>query len=282
MTDLGPYSRVYWTVLDDKKFDAIRADMRHFGSWTLMLVLADMAYPAPTFIPPTIPKASLAALVDAKLIELLPARMYRVKGLPKERERRSERGRTGAAARWSGIADGMRTHSEGNATGMRDETRRDETRQGIDEDEQRARPLGPSDDETTVLVAIANAGASIRPESPMGQRVIRLVARRGAEGVLTELAQLVADAAGDALSDRQIVFGLEDRLDPKVGRVPATAAVTEGPSPHDIRMQRAQEKAAASRLEYFSVTGKWDPAFGPEPEWNPEWGERPAKSKVAA
>lgn len=89
MSDRAPYSRVYWTVLDDTKFDAIRADMRLFGSWTMMLVVADMAYPAPAFIPPHVSRASSAALVDAGLIELLPARMFRVRGLRAERERRA-------------------------------------------------------------------------------------------------------------------------------------------------------------------------------------------------
>jgi hypothetical protein len=85
---IDPYSRVYWRVLGDERFDTIRADMRHFGSWTLMLLVADMAYPAPAFVPSTVPKASLAALVEAGLIEPVPGGLYRVHGLAAERSRR--------------------------------------------------------------------------------------------------------------------------------------------------------------------------------------------------
>lgn len=89
---LDPYSRVYWRVLDDKRFNDVRSDMRHFGSWTLMLVVADMAYPAPAFVPSTVPRASLAKLVECGLIDRLPGGLFRVHGMKSERERRSLRG----------------------------------------------------------------------------------------------------------------------------------------------------------------------------------------------
>lgn len=267
----GPYSRVYWSVLDDKKFDEIRADMRHFGSWTMMLVVAEMAYPAPAFIPPTVPRTSLQALAKAGLIDLLPARMYRVKGLKKEREARSARGKVGADARWLGIADAMRPHSDGNATGLLAKQSKAETSKGLDENEQRAR-LGPSDDETMVLAFLANHGAFIRPESGFGQRVIGLIARRGLTAVIEE-AERMAQAGN--LSDRQWVFGLEERLEdiPQAPRVDArTAAVDEAAAK---RSNRVFDQMHARRIEWFKNTGEWNPDYGPEPKWNPVWGERP-------
>lgn len=134
MSDRKPYSRVYWEVLDDAKFDAICADMRHFGSWTLMLVLADMAYPAPTFVPPTVSRASLAALVAAELVDVLPARMYRIRGLKGEREKRA------AAARRSPnrVPDAPQPGPVREADGRVDETRRDETSKGNRRDNARA------------------------------------------------------------------------------------------------------------------------------------------------
>lgn len=101
MSDRRPYSRVYWSILDDgstsdggselDRFATIRGDMRHLGSWALMLVVADMAYPAPAFIPPTVPKASVAALSrpECGLVELIGGGMYRIHGLRKERESRA-------------------------------------------------------------------------------------------------------------------------------------------------------------------------------------------------
>lgn len=87
-----PYSRLYWSVMDDDKFDGIREDMRHFGTWSLLLMVADMAWPAPAFLPPA-PKASVTALVEAGLVDILSGGRYRVHGLDAERGRRSESAR---------------------------------------------------------------------------------------------------------------------------------------------------------------------------------------------
>ena len=128
-----PYSRVYWTVLDDARFDGIRGNMAHLGTWLLLLLVADMAHPAPAFLPPA-PRKSVAALRDVGLIELMGGGRYRVHGLAAERDRRSSAGNAGASARWSERnANAMRTHTEPDAIGMLDETRRDEPRQDEDE-----------------------------------------------------------------------------------------------------------------------------------------------------
>ena len=116
-----PYSRVYWSVLEDPKFDTIRGDVRLFGSWALMLVVADMAWPVPAFVPPSVPKAAIEQLAQCGLIDLLPGHLFRVHGLAAERERRSHSARNAAAVRW---------HTERNAEPMLDE---DETRRGLDE-----------------------------------------------------------------------------------------------------------------------------------------------------
>lgn len=111
-----PYSRVYWSVMDDAKFDGIRENMRHFGSWTLLLMVADMSHPAPAFVPGGVPNASLNALSECGLIDLLSGGRYRVHGLASEREQRSESARNAAAKRW---------HSAGNANPLLDEHRQD-------------------------------------------------------------------------------------------------------------------------------------------------------------
>lgn len=95
-----PYSRIYWRVMEDEEFDGVREDVRLFGSWALMLVVADMAYPAPAFIPPTVPRAAVKRLAVAELVELLPGHRYRIRGHEKERAKRSESGRNAAAVRW--------------------------------------------------------------------------------------------------------------------------------------------------------------------------------------
>ena len=113
----APYSRVYWSVMDDPKFDDVRGDLMVFGSWTLLLIVADMAYPAPAFVPRSIPEYAMSELVRVGLVESLSGDRFRIHGLAKEREMRSQSGRNAAAVRWQ---------SEPNA--RRDETSKDETR----------------------------------------------------------------------------------------------------------------------------------------------------------
>lgn len=126
MSERQPYSRLYWSVFDDERFDTIRGDMRHFGSWSVMLLVADMAYPASAFVPPVVPKASLTALVDAGLIEPQLGGLFRVHGLQAERERRADAARRGG-----------RRDPDGTQTGGNRPPRRDETRRGQDEGIQR-------------------------------------------------------------------------------------------------------------------------------------------------
>jgi hypothetical protein len=152
MSDRAPYSRVYWSVLEDDKFDGIREDCRHLGTWTLLLVLADMAWPAPAYLPQTASKPSVTALVTAGLVDVLGGGRFRIHGLDAERGRRSE------SARVAGLASGRSrttgTDSERSLNGRsrtveptgtergtenqprrdKDETSLDETRQDEDRD----------------------------------------------------------------------------------------------------------------------------------------------------
>ncbi len=153
-----------------------------------------------------------------------------------------------------------------------------ETSEGQKEDASRAVPVyvsnnveeeGPREperpDDEAVFSAIAKAGAYVRPESGMGRRIIGLVGRRGADVVLAELAEMVK--VGGQLSDRQIVFGLEERLEPVRPPKPEPAPVQEGPSQGD----RIYERMHARRLERYHATGEW-------PE---EWGEKPKEASAA-
>ena len=111
MSDRQPYSRVYWSVFDDERFVTIRGDVRHFGSWLTMLLVADMAYPSSAFIPPIIPRGSLAALVDAGLVEPQAGGMFRLHGLQTERERRADAARRGPNRDPTGTRRGVKTRT---------------------------------------------------------------------------------------------------------------------------------------------------------------------------
>ncbi len=127
----APYSRVYWSIMDDEKFDGIREDARLLGSWTLLLVVADMAHPAPAFLPPTVSRTSVARLVEAGLVDLLAGHRYRVHGLDAERGRRSESARVGGLA--SGRSRTVEQPLNGRSQHPRTESNLDETRRDKDE-----------------------------------------------------------------------------------------------------------------------------------------------------
>ena len=95
-----PYSLVYWSVVDDPMFEGIYDDDAAFATWLRLLLLADGTYPAPAPIPSTTRNKPLARLVEAGLVELMPGRRYRVRGLSAERERRSQTASASARLRW--------------------------------------------------------------------------------------------------------------------------------------------------------------------------------------
>jgi hypothetical protein len=86
--------------MDDPKFDGVREDARLFGAWALLLVYADMAYPAPTYRPPTISLSAFRRLVACGLVDELPGKRYKIHALASEREMRSHSARNAAASRW--------------------------------------------------------------------------------------------------------------------------------------------------------------------------------------
>lgn len=124
MSERAPYSRVYWTVMDDPKFDGIREDIRVFGAWSLLLIVADMAHPAPAYLPRTVPSAVTKRLSDAGLIDVLPGHRYRVHGLNAERQRRRDAATTRDP---NGTREGPKRDPNGEQAKAVAETRRDET-----------------------------------------------------------------------------------------------------------------------------------------------------------
>lgn len=117
--------------------------------------------------------------------------------------------------------------------------------------------LGVSDDEARVFSFLARFGASIRPDSGFGRRLLGLIERRGVEEVLKAASPM---ARNGAMSDRQWVFGLEDALEAtpsaKDARVAETAQKTS-----DRIFQRMMER----RVEHYRASGEWPADWGPLP-----------------
>lgn len=127
MADL-PYSRVYWTIVDDEKFATIYDSNDHLATWLRLLLIADQANPASAHVPVGTSSKSLNALVACGLVDLSGGR-YRIHGLRAERDRRAERGRTAANARWNADASSGAMQDSAKSDARRDETSLDELRQ---------------------------------------------------------------------------------------------------------------------------------------------------------
>lgn len=116
--------------------------------------------------------------------------------------------------------------------------------------------------EAAVFAFLAQHGAAIRPDAPLGRRLLGLVERRGAEAVMTEAVEMTK--VENVMSDRQWVLGLENGLEAiPSGRKTADEAVQEETQVrNDARYQRMVER----RLEWYRQTGKWPADWGPMPE----------------
>jgi len=220
----NPYSRIYWSVMDDAKFDGIRENPRHFGSWALLLIVADMAWPAPAYIPATIPRSSIAALVDVGLVAALSGGRFRIHGLDSERGMRADHARNAAASRWepSSNAHGMQSHPTSNAEGM---PRLDKTRQ----DEPSIARDGLANLDRDALAALETASG--HPASMAGDKTLneydRLVGDHGLPAVVAAFGSL---ANGKRMTARQLVWGAVKVLEPFISdRVAADTPASSKP-----------------------------------------------------
>jgi hypothetical protein len=207
MSDRAAYSRVYWSVMDDPKFDGIREDVRHFGSWSILLIVADMAWPAPAYVPSLIPRASYRALVAAELVDDLSGGRFRIHGLEAERARRREaatRPPTGRTPR--GPQPGP--NRDPNGAQDEDETRRDEVRR----DEPTARDGLPSLDRAAIEALEERTGQiwSQAGEKQLGE-YDRLVGQHGLPAVLSAFDAI---RSGKRLTARQLIWPALRLLEP--------------------------------------------------------------------
>lgn len=93
-----PYSRVYWRAVDDPKFAEVWWDDQTLATWLRLLVIADQAWPASAALYDGVSRRALKRLTDSGLV-VLERRSYRIKGLDREREKRSGAARAAVAQR---------------------------------------------------------------------------------------------------------------------------------------------------------------------------------------
>lgn len=242
VSDRQPYSRVYWTIVDDAKFASIFDNDSHLAAWLRLLLIAEQAHPASAHLPANVRKASVTALAEAGLIHVTGSR-YRLNGLKAERDRRSDAARVGGLASGrSRSADQPLTKRSTNVPAPRErplneiEPRRDETRR--DEDETpRATANDPYDDpEMEAVRWLAAHGCDIRPGNGYHRNLVTLVQAHGINAVIGMFDRLAG--AGMKQGDTKgYVFGAKDALD---ARTRPDLKVLE-------KTERAEDVAARNR-----------------------------------
>lgn len=172
MSERAPYSRIYWSVMDDPKFEHVYGDDAAFALWMRLLMNADALWPAPAALHRTVKDRPLAKLVDTGIVDLLPGDRYRIHGLDAERGRRRDAARTGSERDPNGTRTGTKREANGSPARAFTETNRDELHQ---------------DKPTRV-------NARNEPEPPRPSTVDR-------SPLMTEMRDAIRDRYGDGMDD---------------------------------------------------------------------------------
>jgi hypothetical protein len=138
VSERAPYSRVYWSIVDDPKFAGVYDNDRLLATWLRLLILADQSYPASPAIPLGTNVKSLDKLVEVGLVDRGTGFRFRVHGLDKERARRRPVGAgpppipdlnpPGPGPEPEGNRNGTRGLSQAKPSRDKDETSRDTAR----------------------------------------------------------------------------------------------------------------------------------------------------------
>jgi len=92
----GPYSRLYHQFPDE--YPDIYEDDACLALWARLLVIGDQAWPSMGTLPYGTRRKPLGILVACELVHV-EGRRFRILGMEKERQRRSEKARTAANIR---------------------------------------------------------------------------------------------------------------------------------------------------------------------------------------
>ena len=243
MTD-GPYARLYLAIWDDEKFAAIYDDDHHFAAWCRLLMIAEPAWPSSAHLPVTARRASVQALADAKLIEMLPGGRYRICGLDAEREKRAQHAQRASNARWN-----ARSIPAGNAHAS------DVRMPNQDRVQEQAEPIPANASASDPVVVYANLTGGWPAPGAMDW-LDNLSERFGDIEVIKALGEAAKTAGrGRIIGETRTLLEMQGRELAKREKVAEKAKVDA----------RRLDGMMARRLEWFRNTGQWDPAWGDPP-----------------
>jgi hypothetical protein len=245
MSERAPYSRVYWSIVDDPKLAAIYDSNDHLATWLRLLMLADGQWPASSPVPATARRASVAALVDAGLVDIIPGGRFRIHGLDAERGRRRDAARTGTKRDPNGDQTGPEREQRPGP-----KTRRDETSL----DEQGARD--PWDDpEREAVTWLARHGCALQPHSGYYRHLVTMVENHGINAVVGMFDRL-AEAGTKHGDVKGFVFVTRDELDKRTRPDLREVAKAEREAEGEITRQRERERTQKYLAELRAIGGE--------------------------
>lgn len=144
------YIRVYSSVIDDPKFADVYPNEAAIGTWLKLLLTADAVWPASCDLPRWVRPGPLRLLVDAGIVDLLPAHRFRIHGLDAERTRRAASAAVGgrASARSRGAEHSLNDRSTVVPTSFPDQPNEIEPIRAETKNETKNEPSNPRADTT--------------------------------------------------------------------------------------------------------------------------------------
>lgn len=237
-----PYSRVYHEAIDDPKFGKVWDDDHALAAWLRLLVAADMAWPASATLYHGIRKAALKALTDAGLVDMQTGGRYRIHGLDKERNARSDAARRAANflhhgnadgvpapsdEDWEEDADAVHPHDLGSAgrsaetMPRQDEQRKDEKRRDETSKSNGARPPADAFDVMMVVEDLTRSRFGYREGHRIHDTLVADVGNHGAAAIADRYRAFRATSPGP-VDAAQLVFGVHNALHPLTSAKPLT------------------------------------------------------------
>ena len=243
-----PYSRVYWEVIDDPKFADVWDDNHSLATWLRLLLAADMAWPASASIYHGVNRQALDKIVRVGLVDLQPGSRFRIHGLDKERESRSDAARDAVSTRYARSTPVVRPYTEPNYAGTterlpsKDETRRDEQSTA-----NHAPATDDPDDDVTTLQKLAESLTGTPYGFPrhggMGEKVGVMLRKHGLQAIEAEWRRIAGEERGMP-TVRQLVLGADNALN-RIS-VPAPAGKRDEVAEYVAKV-KAQTREEAAR-----------------------------------
>lgn len=165
MPQPDPYSRLFWRFADE--FPSVFENDFALSLFIRLLRLADMAWPSAGQLPYGVKRNALHKLVTEGLITMESSSRFRVRGMDKHRESRSQSAAHAARTRWSNADGNAERTAPRYANGNAETMLREEKKEKIREDDAFSRMPPSSKTGLANVKAVLEANGLIPPKDAL-------------------------------------------------------------------------------------------------------------------